>query len=261
MSPVEQSLKGRRIVVTRARHQASTLSDALHALGAEVIELPVIEIVPPHSYARLDEALKTAGSYHWLLFTSANAVRVFGERLKAIGVAPAILASTKIAAIGPATAAALDSLGMTVNLVPESYVAEALVRNFADDLNGVRVLLIRARVARDVIPDTLRDRGAIVDVVDAYETVLPKDSAMMLPELLASVIDAVTFTSSSTVKNFIALLRQCGLDKPPQLRAISIGPITSGTLRESGWEPFAEATQSDVPGLIDATVRALTAIS
>ena len=255
------ALAGRRIVVTRARQQAGKLAESLRELGAEVIELPVIEIVPPESYAPLDDALKNLKSYRWLIFTSANAVRVVGERLGRLGVAASELGSVKTVAIGPATAEAMRRLGMQVDLIPEKYVAESVVLALAEVAPGTRILLARAHDARDVIPDELRILGAQVNIVDAYRTVVPAGSAQRVLELFGRAgyaIDAVTFTSSSTVSNFVALLKECRMSVPPlRVKALSIGPVTSATLRENAWEPAIEAERFDVDGLVEAAVRAL----
>jgi uroporphyrinogen-III synthase len=254
-------LAGRTIVVTRARQQVSRLSRELEVLGARVIEIPTIEIVPPDSYAPLDAALSSLQQYQWLIFTSANTVRVFAERLSALGLASEIFAGLHCATVGSATATALRELGVRVDVVPRQYVAESLIDALRDRVAGRRVLLARAVVARDVIPDELRRLGATVDVVDAYRTLIPKESAALLRDVFASdavLPDAVTFTSSSTVTNFFQLLRDAGFDlAPPGVRALSIGPITSATLREQGWEPAAEADLHDVAGLVQIAIEAL----
>jgi uroporphyrinogen-III synthase len=266
-------LTGRRIVVTRTREQSGTLTEGLRKLGAEVVDLPTIEIVPPDSYQPLDDALHALASYEWLIVTSANTVRAIGERLAALYIDPAILCSVKIAAVGSSTAAALHTLGASAALVPPQYVAESLVDAMRDRVTtGSRILLARANAARDVIPDALETLGATVEVVDAYRTVIPDGAVVAVRDLFASSSDvddhgaplrkqappdAVTFTSSSTVKHFLALLADAAVTRPPGLRAISIGPITSATLRENGWEPMAEAVNHDVQGLIAATLRAL----
>jgi uroporphyrinogen-III synthase len=251
-------LAGRRILVTRAAHQAGKLSDALRALGAEPVEVPVLEIRPPESFTALDAALRSLGSYHWLIFTSANTVHAVVERSVSLGIPFESAARPQVAAIGEATATAARGAGFTVDLVPPSYVAESLLETLADQAHGKRILLARAAVARDVIPDALRHAGAHVDVVDAYRNVLPKSAPALLLRALADPIDAATFTSSSSATNLALAVSRSGISFPfPGVQAISIGPITSQTLRELGWEPAAEAATHDIPGLIAAVVQAL----
>jgi uroporphyrinogen-III synthase len=260
-------LVGRRVAVTRTREQAGTLAEGLRSLGAEVIELPTIEIVPPDSYGPLDEALRSLASYQWLVLTSANAVRAIGERLAVLGIDSSALGSVRIAAVGPSTAAALMALGATAALIPQRYVAESLIEAMRESVRvGDRALIARPSVARDVIPEALVGLGVTVDVVDAYRTVIPEGSVARVRGLFRpdqaknpgdGLPDTVTFTSSSTVKHFLKLLAEGAIVRPAGLHAISIGPITSATLRECGWEPAAEAIEHDVQGLIAATVRAL----
>jgi uroporphyrinogen-III synthase len=253
-------LAGKKIVVTRARHQASRLSRELEAYGARVIELPTIEIVPPDSYEPLDAALRDLPQYQWVIATSANTVRVLRERLALLGIDFSVLSGVQVVAIGSATAAALREAGFRVDLVPPKYVAESLVDGLRDRVAGGRILLARAAVARDVIPEALRRLGAAMDVVDAYRTVIPDDSAGLVRGVFADLPlpDAVTFTSSSTATNFFHLLGEAGLCSVPDgVLAVSIGPITSATLRELGWEPAVEADPHDVEGLVRAVVWAL----
>jgi len=257
-------LAGRTIVVTRARQQASRLTSELEALGACVIELPTIEIVPPDSYEPLDAALRDLQQYQWLIVTSANTARVLGERLALLQVDPSSVTGVQVVAVGAATAAGLREAGFRVDLLPSRYVAEAVVDVLQDKVAGARVLLARAAVARDVIPDEMQRLGATVDVVDAYRTVIPEESAGLVRGIFVNtpMPDAVTFTSSSTATNFFRLLEEAELcSVPPEVRALSIGPITSATLRELGWEPAAEAEQHDVDGLVQAVVRSLAPLS
>jgi uroporphyrinogen-III synthase len=252
-------MAGRRILVTRARHQAGKLSEGLRALGAEPVEVPVLEIRPPKSYEPLDHALQQLDRYDWLIVTSANTVQALVERAAAAGISPAESAVPRVAAVGEATAKAARDAGFTVALVPEAYVAEALVESLAGVAEGRRVLLARAEVARDVIPDALRTSGATVDVVDAYRNAVPAEAPGLLREALSRPIDAVAFTSSSSVAHLAEAAAMTGIAFPLSgVKAVSIGPITSATLREAGWEPAAEADPHDVPGLIAATVKALT---
>lgn len=254
----ELPLAGKRILVTRAADQAGRLAEALEAEGATVLRLPTIEIVAPESYAALDAALASIQEFDWLIFTSANAVRAFADRMNIAGVGQERLAAIHVAAIGPATAKAARQHGLRVDLIPEEYVAESMVTALEKEIPGKRVLLARAAVARDVIPEELARLGAKVEAVEAYRTVLPLASVAHVNELLTGALpDAVTFTSSSTVTNFLALLEGASIDRPLALRAVSIGPITTGALRERNWEPAAEASEASIPGLVDACIRLL----
>lgn len=254
-------LAGKRILVTRARHQAGQLSSQLAALGAEVVEVPAIEILPPESLDALDTALRSLSKYQWLMVTSTNAVRALRDRMGVVDISAQDLAHLKIAAVGSATSRALRELGFAVQVTPEEYVAESLLAALGDQLRGARVLLARATIARDLIPDTLTARGALVDVVEAYRTVIPADSTKQITELFASAEQsphAATFTSSSTVTNFFHLLASAGIARPPaSMKAISIGPVTSQTLRDHKWEPAAEADPHDLVGLVAAIQAAL----
>jgi uroporphyrinogen-III synthase/uroporphyrinogen III methyltransferase/synthase len=246
-------LEGKRILVTRAAHQAGKLSDGLRALGAEPVEVPVLEIGPPADLARLDKALGALGSYDWLILTSANAVKALEERAAALGIALGSSAPRQVAAVGDATATAARNAGLPVTLIPEHYVAESLVESLKGRVEGRRILLARAAVARDVIPDALRTARATVDVVDAYRNAMPESAPEQLRAGLEKGIDAATFTSSSGVTHLAEAARAAGVSFPfAGVAAISIGPITSQTLREAGWEPAAEANPHDVMGLIAA---------
>jgi uroporphyrinogen-III synthase len=225
-----------------------------------VVEIPAIEIVPPKSYALLDRAIGNLSKYEWLIVTSANGVAALASRMKELTIVAGAFSGLKIAAVGAATARALREMGLEVAVTPAEYVAESLVEALGDQVRGQRVLLARAAVARDVIPDALRARGAAVEVVDAYQTVIPTESVTKIRtifKLSVRIPDAATFTSSSTVTNFLNLLREAGIEAPTAMRAVSIGPITSRTLRENGWEPAAEAEPHDLGGLLEAVVRAV----
>jgi uroporphyrinogen-III synthase len=260
-------LSGKRILITRARHQAQTLAAQLEEQGAEVLAIPAIEIVPPDSFAALDDALLNARKYQWLILTSANAVEVLAQRLEILArktFTPPNIGlnssdSIRIAAMGPATAGALESHGLIADLVPEKYVAESLVEALRDQVFGQNVLLVRAKIARDVVPVELEKAGATVDVVDAYQTVVPAESCDALRQVFdrpEHLPHAVTFTSSSTVTNFFRLLNEAGVAVwPPSMAAASIGPITSRTLLDRGIEPVVVATEYTIPGLVAALCR------
>lgn len=242
-------LFGQRIVVTRDRRQAAELVEPLEALGAEVILLPVIEIRPAADPGGLDRAIARLDSYDWVIFTSINGVRFFMEALDRSRVDLRSL-KAKICAIGPATRAAIEALHLKVDRMPDEYVAESLVKAFAaDDLTSRRILLPRAAVARDVAPVELKRLGATVDVVEAYHTVVPEKTVERAPELLARKPDWITFTSSSTVRNFLAV---AGGEALAGVKIASIGPVTSATAREFGLEVDAEADPHTIEGLVEA---------
>lgn len=246
-------LAGRRVLVTRAAHQAGKLSEGLRALGAEPVEVPVLEIRPPANPEPLDRALREFDNYDWLILTSANTVRALMERVAAQGISFEDVHMPQVAAIGEATATAALNAGFAVAVTPETYVAESLVESLASLVIKKRILIARAEVARDVIPDALRAAGAEVDVVDAYRNVLPEAAPELLRNALRTGIDAATFTSSSSAAHLSEAARAAGIAFPfAGVPAVSIGPITSATLRELGWEPAAEASTSDIAGLIEA---------
>jgi len=259
-------LKGLRVIVGRARHQASALSSGLRDLGAAVLDIPFIEIRRPRSYKVLDTALLSLSHYDWLILTSVNGVEALWERLRNLGLNRNNLGHLNIAAIGPATKDAIERHGLKVNVIPKEYVAESVVASLRQKVKGKRVLLARAKVARDVIPRELRKLGARVDVVEAYETGIPQSSRQRLRAALKSAgrrPDVIAFTSSSTVRNFVALLaRTRGRvgrahmsreDNP--WRLASIGPVTSSTLREFGLPVDIEAAAYTIPGLIKAIAK------
>lgn len=257
MSPL--ALAKRRVLVTRALHQAGKFSEGLRALGATAVEVPVIEIGPPESYEPLDDALQHLDRYDWLILTSSNTIERICGRARRFAVNPANAEGLNVAAIGKATAETAKSFGFRVSVVPESYVAESLVESLRDKVSGKRILLARAAAARDVIPDALRAVGAQVDVVEAYRNVLPEDAPERLRRALQDGIDAATFTSSSSATHLAEAARLAGIAWPfAGVPAVSIGPITSQTLRELGWKPAIEASPSDIPGLIAAVEQTLS---
>ena len=248
-------LFGCKIVVTRAPDQAGDLSDRLRALGADAIELPVISIQPADDYGPLDRALERLSSYDWLIFTSVNGVRFFLDRLDRSAHDLRSLRA-KICAIGPATGKAVEQLHLKVDLMPEEYVAESLVKAFASEsIEGNRVLLPRAAVARDLIPTELGKLGVQVDVVEAYRNVVPSEAAEQSREIFSTGHrpDWITFTSSSTVKNLITIT---GADSLAGVRLASIGPVTSETARSLGLTVHTEAKQFTIEGLIEAILVA-----
>ena len=251
-------LFGQRIVVTRAREQADALGAKLRALGAEVIEMPTIEIVPALDYGPLDRAITELPGYDWLIFTSVNGVRFFLERLDR---SPQDLRAlrARICAIGDATKQALEALHLKVDVMGEEFVAESLVAALSKfDLAGKRVLLPRAAVARDVLPRALRDRGASVDVVEAYRTIVPESAARLAEQTFGGSRkpDWITFTSSSTVQNFVKIAGAAVLDG---VKVASIGPVTAATAKKLGIAVTVEASPYTTDGLV-AAIAAATAI-
>ncbi|HEX6310302.1 MAG TPA: uroporphyrinogen-III C-methyltransferase [Acidimicrobiia bacterium] len=244
-------LFGRRVVVTRAREQASGLRARLEDLGAEVVELPAIEIEP------VELSLPELSRYAWLVLTSANGVTALFQR----GLGPAgrdarALAGVRVAAIGPGTAAALARYGIRPDLVPERFVAEALLDAFpAPPAGGARVLLARAEQARDVLPEGLEAKGYDVDVLAVYRTVTATPDPDAVARVRSGAVDAITFTSSSTVTNLCDLL---GAVPDPQPLVASIGPVTSRTALERGFRVDVEADEHTIDGLVDALVGALS---
>ena len=273
-SSESQPLKRVRVLVGRAKHQAGALSAQLREKGARVVEIPFIEIRKPRSFKPLDQALKDLNSYDWLILTSVNGVDAMWERAldqriplpkKSRAIAPRSrlnengASAPAVAAIGPATKKAIEQRGLKVDVVPKEYVAESVVRSLKSKVKGKRVLLVRAKVARDVIPRELRRAGADVDVVEAYETVVPQSSRRKLRAVLRSATThphVVTFTSSSTVKNFVALIGKSRANLR-SVRMASIGPVTSATLRECGLKVHIAAKEFTIPGLVDAIVDSL----
>ncbi|MBL8293353.1 MAG: uroporphyrinogen-III synthase, partial [Bryobacterales bacterium] len=241
-------LFGRTIVVTRAAEQAGGFAGRLRQLGARVIEWPTIAIRPASSYAALDEAIARLESYDWVIFTSVNGVRCFVERLDASARDWRALRG-RLCAIGPATRRALEELHLKVDLTPAEYVAESLLEAFAkEDLTGKRVLLPRAAVARDLIPEELRRRGVLIDVVEAYRTEMPEQARQPLP----AKPDWITFTSSSTVRNFVEAQ---GAEALNGVSIASIGPVTSETARQHGLLVTAEAKPYTIDGLLNALLE------
>jgi uroporphyrinogen III methyltransferase / synthase len=235
-------LAGRAVAVTRARAQASGLAARLRSLGAEVLETPAIKIVA------LEGAPLNLERYDLVCLTSPNGVEMLFKRLVDAGCDARGLAGSRVAAIGPGTAAALADHGIIADVVPERFVAEGLVEALAD-VPVARALIARAADARDVLPDALRARGAEVDVVALYETVAEPLTDGQLEAVGRA--DYVTFTSSSTVRFF---LDAAGDRLAPDTRLVSIGPVTSGALRERGLEPHVEATRHDIDGVVEALV-------
>ncbi|MBA3830823.1 MAG: uroporphyrinogen-III C-methyltransferase [Chthoniobacterales bacterium] len=247
-------LSGKRIVVTRTRKQAGALSDRLRDLGAEVIELPTIRIEPPSDLRAFAELVQDAHGYDWIVFTSPNGVSAFFEMFYKLYDDARDLGAARIAAIGSATAQRVRDFHLKVDLQPAEFVAEAVVREFKKegDIENLRILIARTEEARDLLPRELGTLGAIVDVASAYRTVAEtNDRTEARARLAKEGADMITFTSSSTVENFLAL----GLPWPQGMQVASIGPITSQTARNRGLTIAVEARHYDVPGLVEAIGR------
>ncbi|MGA7144238.1 MAG: uroporphyrinogen-III C-methyltransferase [Desulfobacterales bacterium] len=254
----DRPLMGRSIVVTRSREQAGELVKRLSGLGAECLECPTIKVVPTDDMKPLDKALDNLTSYDWLMFTSVNGVDFFFNRLFEKGKDVRDLNHIRTAVIGPATAKKLLDYGFNSDIVPESYRAESVVKAFAkEDIAGKKILLPRAKQARPVLPVELVKMGAVVDDVEVYVTKAVKDKAgVILKRLEEHTIDMITFTSSSTVKNFRALLPSEGLDHLMQgITIASIGPVTSETARNLGFDVHIVAEEYTIQKLCDAIVK------
>ena len=250
-------LSGKRIVVTRPRTQAGELGRRLSELGAEVIEFPTIAIEPPADYTPMDRAITQLDQYDWLFFTSINGVESFFDRLRSLRNDSKCIEHLKVVAIGPETAGRLERQGVQVFMVPAKYQAEGILEGLnRAEIRGRRVLMPRAAKAREILPQTLGQWGASVDVVEAYKTVLPQDCEFGLRELFKKEIEVLTFTSSSTVENFIRLLE--GEDPVPILRGViiaCIGPITARTAIDNGLQADIVSSEFTIPGLVAAIVR------
>jgi uroporphyrinogen III methyltransferase/synthase len=276
--PAHGPLAGRTVVVTRPRAQAASLIAPLEALGATVLAVPTIRIVPRPFDDEVAAVVRSLDDYRLVVFTSANAVHIFAGYLERLTAGPAgsarpggsaggSLARTAVAAIGPATAAALGAHGVSCDLVPDDFVAEGLLEAFERRgvaPAGARVLIPRAREARSVLPDTLRARGALVDVLPVYDTVAA--DALAVPAERIAAADYITFTSSSTVRQFVSLMERDagGLPAPgvgalaerlSGVRLCSIGPVTSETLRELGFAVAVEAREYTAAGVVAAISR------
>ena len=247
----DRPLSGKRIVVTRTRTQAGVLSEQLRALGADVIELPTIRIEPPNDLRAFAELVQEAHAYDWIVFTSPNGVTAFFDLFYKLYDDAREIGGARIAAIGAATARRIKEFRLHVDLQPEEFVAEALVREFRKEggVENLRILLARAEKARDLLPKELSALGAIVDEGFAYRTVPEtRDETGARRRLLEEGADLITFTSSSTVENFLAL----DLPWPARMQVASIGPVTSQTARARGLEVAVEARRHDIPGLVEA---------
>jgi uroporphyrinogen III methyltransferase / synthase len=252
----DRPLFGRRIVVTRTRQQAGALSARLRSLGADVTELPTIKIAPPENLMEFGELVRDSFQYDWVVFTSPNGVTAFFDLFFKLYDDARALGNARIAAIGPGTAKRVKDFHLAVDLQPEEAVAERLVEAFQqhESVENLKFLLVRAANARDVLPKRLTQLGAIVDEAIAYRTVPETDDLTGAKKRFTDEgADLITFTSSSTVENFVAMK----LPWPQGIKTASIGPITSATMKQSGLKVDVEATQHDIDGLVDAILGLL----
>jgi uroporphyrinogen-III synthase len=272
-------LQNKRILITRTRHQASELAFELKALGAIPILIPTIEIISPETYAPLDAALAQLDRYDWLIFTSANAVEIFAQRVnlmhrpsaanheegdiraKREHLSLALRKLPRIAVIGPATAKAVQGTGFPVDLIPPKYIAESLAASLTQYASNSKMLLVRAEQARDILPEALTAAGATVTIANAYRNQTPPDSIPALQKLFSNPANypaAITFTSASTARNFVGLLEAANLILPTTISLASIGPITSQTLRDLGHPSTIEASEPTIPALVQSLLSHLS---
>lgn len=258
-STTDLQLAGRRILVTRAQHQASEVADRLRALGAEPIMLPTIEIAPPSSFAGLDAALAGLDRFDLVAFTSANAVTAFAERARHLGIKPT---PKRIAAVGPATARALEAVSLRADIMPHVFTAESLGEALRPEAAGREILLVLAEDAPQTLRGSLAAAGARVTVAAAYSNRIPATSLAAAQALFANSAmwpDAIAFTSASTARNLAALLAASGIALPPSIMRASIGPVTSRALAEINLPPQVEARESTIVALVIALTEYLAA--
>jgi uroporphyrinogen III methyltransferase/synthase len=252
-------LFGKRVVLTRAQEQAREFSQLLAAYGAEPVEVPTIQIVPPASWQAIDDAVVRLRTYQWLIFTSVNGVRPFMDRLHAAGKDARALANLSLCAIGPRTAQELGAYGLTPDVIPTEFQAEGMITALAHvGIRGSRVLIPRAEVAREILPEQLRELGATVDVIPVYRTIAPAvDVGPLTQQFHDGQVAAVTFTSSSTVRNFVELFGGRDAVKSLVARVViaCIGPITARTAEEYGLTVTVMPAENTVPALAEAIVR------
>lgn len=245
-------LEGRRIIITRSPRQAGSFRSQLEALGATVLEVPTIEIAP-RPEAELDRLIEQIPNYDWLFFTSVNGARIVLARWHFLsGGSLSTVSVPRVAVIGPATARKVESFGLSVALSPDLYQAEGMLEAFCamagGPISGLRIILPRASQAREILPQELRRLGASVDVVPVYDTILPEEGRTQLLEALKTgPVDLVTFTSSSTVHNFVAMAGEIDLNSLP---CSAIGPITAATAREHGLQIVLESERSSIPDFV-----------
>lgn len=259
MSERSRQLAGRSVLVTRAAGQADELIRLLEASGATVVHLPAIRFVPPPDWASLDLLIDTPEEWDWVVFTSTNGVAFFSDRVRSRGLAPAVTIRAKVVAVGAATADALRAVGIEPAAMPDRFLGTEILPLLPDDLTGVRTAIVRALEGRDELVGAIRAKGGTAHVAVAYETRsldrLPDD---IREALLLGTVDAMTFTSPSTVDSVLSHLSPEELDRVKSRAVfVSIGPTTTAALRARSIVSVAEAEQSSVEGLLAATVAAL----
>ena len=251
-------LFGKRIIITRTREQAAEFSDLLRVQGADPIELPTIDVVPPDSWDDLDGAIERIEQYHWLIFTSANGVRFFVERLKELDKDIRILKGIKICTIGPRTAKAVEDLGIKVDLLPNKFIAEAIIEGLAKEgIKDKKFLLPRAWKAREILPQEIRRLGGTIDVVTTYQTIRPEKSKEEIAKLLREKsVDLITFTSSSTVSNFVELFEKGEAQRLLENTDVAcIGPITAKTANDLGINSAFIPEEYTIPAIVGAAAK------
>ncbi|QZY57357.1 uroporphyrinogen-III C-methyltransferase [Crassaminicella profunda] len=247
-------LFGKKVLVTRTRQQASHLSKKLEDLGAEAVEFPTIKIEKPESFDIIDQALGQIEKYKWIIFTSVNGVAAFFNRMKKLNMDIRSLLNAKLVAIGPATAKVLEDKGLMIEYVPEEYRAEAIIHGLKDKIKeGEHILLPRADIAREILVKELKNLGAVVDDIHIYRTVIPKqDQEKLIAILKDKNVDVITFTSSSTVRNFIEILGENNKELLEGKKMASIGPITEETAKKLGLNIDIKAKAFTIDGLVTA---------
>jgi uroporphyrinogen III methyltransferase/synthase len=249
-------LSGKSVLITRAKDQSSTFAKWLKKFGAEVIEFPTIEIVPPSNWKKVDQALDKLSQFHWIIFTSANGVKFFFERVREKKKRfPSLL---RVCAIGPATAKALKKRGIRIDFIPKEFIAESILKGFEKkNIKGKRIIIARAKKARDVLPKELRNMGAEVEVVETYQTINPKGGKTRLKNILKNQrIDVIAFTSSSTVNHFIKMLKGENIKRLLKNIFIAcIGPITAKTAKDLGLQVHIQPDEFTIPSLTHAIAK------
>ncbi len=247
-------LTGKRILITRAIEQAEEFSTLLKNFGAEVIAIPTIEIAPPEDWQPVDKIIEKLNTYDWVIFTSVNGVTFFTQRLQQKGIVLTTMASKRICAIGPRTQKELEKMGLTVNFRPSEYRAEGIVEGLrAQGIQGKKILLPRAREARRILPEALREAGALVDEVEVYQSVKPSHGKVSLVAILKKGVDVVVFTSSSTLRNFMELLPDKKIMNG--VKVAVIGPVTAETAKKYGLDPSIMPAEYTIPSLVQAIVE------
>jgi len=255
MTASSDALRGKRIVITRPQEQAGEFVAQLKALGAVPVTVPTIRLAPPPDWRPVDAAIERLDAFEWVVFTSANGVRFVAARLRALDKTPPVFKANRLAAIGPATAAALKQLGERVDFVPSRYLAEAIADEL-DEVAGQRFLLLRADIARTALREQLQAKGASVTEVAVYSTATERHEKDALKALIRDGIDVVTFTSASTVSGLTQLLGG-ELDDLRRCMVACIGPITAKAAVDAGLTPAVVAVEHTVPGLIQAIQEAI----